>query len=197
MEIRSFGNTAAPQLSENSRTIEGYAIVFGQRSQVMYDRKLKRTFVEVIQPGAVTEELLRSSDVKALLEHNSERMLARSFNGKGSLMLSLDEHGVKYRFDAPATVDGDYAVEMVKRGDLFGSSFAYYTDERANVKYEKTDKELMRYVSKIDWIGDVSIVSDPAYMGTDVAVRSLDAYFENKDDEAYKEDVKVLRDLCK
>ena len=162
----------------------------------MYDRKLKRTFIEVIQPGAVTEELLRSSDVKALLEHNSERMLARSFNGKGSLTLSLDEHGVKYRFDAPNTVDGDSAVEMVKRGDLFGSSFAYYTNERSNVKYEKTDEALMRYVTKIDWIGDVSIVSDPAYMGTDVAVRSLDVYFENND-EAYKEDVKSLRELSK
>ena len=134
MEIRSFGNSAAPQVSGESRTIEGYAIVFGQESEVLFDKSKKRRFIEVIQPGAVTQELLERSDVKALLEHNAQRMLARSYNGKGTLTLTVDAHGVKYRFDAPATPDGDYSVEMVKRGDLFGSSFAYATSEK-NVRY--------------------------------------------------------------
>lgn len=194
MEIRSFGESAAPKVNE-SRTIEGYAIVFGQESEVLFDKSKRRRFIEIIQPGAVTQELLERSDVKALLEHNSERMLARSFNGKGTLTLSVDSHGVKYRFAAPATQDGDYSVEMVRRGDLFGSSFAYATDEK-NVRYEKReDGMLMRYVNKIEWIGDVSIVSDPAYMGTDVTVRSLEKYFpeENQD---YLKQVEELRKLC-
>lgn len=195
MEIRSFGNSAAPQVSGESRTIEGYAIVFGQESEVLFDKSKKRRFIEVIQPGAVTQELLERSDVKALLEHNAQRMLARSYNGKGTLTLTVDAHGVKYRFDAPATPDGDYSVEMVKRGDLFGSSFAYATSEN-NVRYEKrADGMLMRYVNKIDWIGDVSIVSDPAYMGTDVSVRSLDQYFPEENEE-YKQQVEELRKLC-
>ena len=194
MEIRSFGESAAPKVNE-SRTIEGYAIVFGQESEVLFDKSKRRRFIEIIQPGAVTQELLERSDVKALLEHNSERMLARSFNGKGTLTLSVDSHGVKYRFDAPATQDGDYSVEMVKRGDLFGSSFAYATDEK-NVRYEKrADGMLMRYVNKIEWIGDVSIVSDPAYMGTDVTVRSLEKYFPEENQE-YLKQVEELRKLC-
>ena len=195
MEIRSFGNSAAPQVSGESRTIEGDAIVFGQESVVLFDKSKKRRFIEVIQPGAVTQELLERSDVKALLEHNAQRMLARSYNGKGTLTLTVDAHGVKYIFDAPATPDGDYSVEMVKRGDLFGSSFAYATSEK-NVRYEKrADGMLMRYVNKIDWIGDVSIVSDPAYMGTDVSVRSLDQYFPEENEE-YKQQVEELRKLC-
>ena len=194
MEIRSFGESAAPKVSE-SRTIEGYAIVFGQESEVLFDKSKRRRFIEVIQPGAITQELLERSDVKALLEHNSERMLARSFNGKGTLTLSVDSHGVKYRFDAPATPDGDYSVEMVRRGDLFGSSFAYATDEK-NVRYEKrADGMLMRYVNKIEWIGDVSIVSDPAYMGTDVTVRSLEQYFPEENQE-YLKQVEELRNLA-
>lgn len=194
MEIRSFGNSAAPKVGEESRTIEGYAIVFGQESEVLFDKSKRRRFIEVIQPGAVTQELLERSDVKALLEHNSQRMLARSFNGKGTLSLTVDAHGVKYRFDAPSTQDGDYSVEMVRRGDLFGSSFAYATDEK-NVRYEKrADGMLMRYVNKIDWIGDVSIVSDPAYMGTDVTVRSLEEYLQENDE--YKKQVEELRNLC-
>lgn len=198
MEIRSFGNDAAPRLASGSRSIEGYAIVFGQESEVLYDRQKKRRFTEVIQPGAVTEDLLRRSDVKALLEHDIGRMLARSFKGAGTLTLSIDGYGVKYRFEAPATQDGDYAVEMVRRGDLFGSSFAYATDERANVRYEKrADGMLMRYVDRIDWIGDVSIVSDPAYMGTDVEVRSLEQYYpEDRPDERWQDAVAELRRLA-
>lgn len=38
MEIRSFGNTASPQIGNESRTIEGYAIVFGQESEVLFDK---------------------------------------------------------------------------------------------------------------------------------------------------------------
>ena len=194
MEIRSFGESAAPKVNE-SRTIEGYAIVFGQESEVLFDKSKRRRFIEIIQPGAVTQELLERSDVKALLEHNSERMLARSFNGKGTLTLSVDSHGVKYRFAAPATQDGDYSVEMVRRGDLFGSSFAYATGEK-NVRYEKrADGMLMRYVNKIEWIGDVSIVSDPAYMGTDVTVRSLEKYFPEENQEYLKQG-EELRKLC-
>lgn len=198
MEIRSFGNNAAPRINAGGRAIEGYAIVFGQESEVMYDRQRKRRFTEVIQPGAVTEELLKRSDVKALLEHNAQRLLARSFNGVGTLTLSIDTYGVKYRFEAPNTPDGDYAVEMVRRGDLFGSSFAYATNERANVRYEKrADGMLMRYVERIDWIGDVSIVSDPAYMGTDVTVRSLEQYYpEDAPDESWKDTVAQLRKLA-
>ena len=195
MEIRSFGNTAAPQIGSDSRTIEGYAIVFGQESEVIFDKSKRKRFVEVIMPGAVTIGLLENSDVKALLEHNMQRMLARSKDGKGTLSLSVDSHGLKYRFDSPNTPDGDYAVEMVRRGDLFGSSFAYATGEK-NVRYEKrSDGMLMRYVDKIEWIGDVSIVSDPAYMGTDVTVRSIEMLFPD-DNDKYKDEVKELRSLA-
>lgn len=196
MEIRSYGESAAPKLIEE-RTIEGCAVVFGEESRVLFDKVKKRFFVETIEPGAVTEEMFREWDVKALCEHNKERMLARSFNGKGSLALSVDSHGVKYRFVAPNTPDGDYVVEMTKRGDLFGSSFAFITNEKENVRYElRKDGVLLRRVFKIDRMFDVSPVSDPAYMGTEVAVRSLDEYFEKEKDERYKEEASFLRSLA-
>ncbi|MFV0587383.1 HK97 family phage prohead protease [Bacteroides reticulotermitis] len=196
-EIRSFGGEAAPKIV-SERTIQGSAVVFGQESRVMFDTQRKRFFVEIIEPGAVSEELLRSSDVKALLEHNRGRMLARSFQGAGSLTLSVDSSGVNYRFDAPDTPDGACALEGVKRRDFFGSSFAYLTNEKENVTYEKrADGMLLRRVKKITHLFDVSIVSDPAYMGTDVNVRSLDAYFEEPTDEKYKSEIAELRNLSK
>lgn len=175
MEIRSFTELGAPKIGEG-RTIEGYAVVFGQESRVLYDIEKRRAFVEVIEKGAITEELLRSCDVKAVLEHNKQRLLARCFLGTGSLVLELDEYGLKYRFDAPNTVDGDFAVEMIKRGDIFGSSFAYYANDKDKTKvtYSMKDGLLTRTVHKIDRITDISPVSDPAFFGTDVTVRSMD-----------------------
>jgi len=199
-EIRSFGGDAAPKSEGESRTVEGYAIVFNQRSQVMWDWMNNRSFVEEIKPTAVNDALLRSCDIKALLEHNYNRMIARSYKGAGTLKLSLDAVGLKYRFDAPNTEDGNYALEMVKRGDLFGSSFAYTADEKVNVTYRKDGDTVVRIVNKIDHLYDVSIVSDPAYMGTSVETRSLEKYYEKGSpapDDLFKQDLAELRSLSK
>lgn len=175
MEIRSFTELGTPKVGEG-RTIEGYAVVFGQESRVMYDREKQRAFVEVIERGAITEEMLRDCDVKALLEHNKQRLLARYNRGAGSLTLELDDYGLKYRFDAPNTVDGDFAVEMIKRGDIYGSSFSYFANDKdkSKVSYSMKDGLLTRTVHRIDRITDISPVSDPAFFGTDVTVRSMD-----------------------
>ena len=175
MEIRSFTELGAPKVGEG-RTIEGYAVVFGQESRVMYDKEKQRAFVEVVEKGAITDEILRNCDVKALLEHNKQRLLARSNYGKGSLSLELDDYGLKYRFDAPDTVEGNFAVEMIRRGDIFGSSFAYFANDKdkSKVTYSMKDGLLRRTVHKVDRVTDISPVSDPAFYGTDVTVRSMD-----------------------
>ena len=170
MEKRGFKES--PQLVE-SRTIEGYAIVFGQESRVMYDFEKRSVFIEIIEKGAVSEELLRKCDVKALINHDSSKLLARSDNGEGTLMLSVDEHGVKYRFDAPNTNDGDWIVEMVKRGDIKGSSFAFTRDINKDADWDFSEKIPRCRVKNIRKIYDVGPVTDPAYLGTDVKARSL------------------------
>lgn len=206
MEIRSYGGEEAKPQLVGERTIEGYAVVFERESRVIYDPKLKKRFVEVIRRGAITEDDFRRWDIKALTEHNRERLLARRNMGTGSLTLTVDDYGVKYRFDAPMTQEGDYVVEMVKRGDLFGSSFAYSTNDAANTVYSKrTDAPnkqvmLLREVRKIDRMYDVSIVADPAYSGTDVTVRSLEDIEKSFDvpevmDETYKESLSLLRSM--
>lgn len=173
-EIRSFGGDAAPKLTEE-RTIEGYAAVYNQRSEVLYDFVNNRRFIEVIEPGAFTEELIQNSDVRALIEHSSGRLLARSRNGKGTLALEIDDYGLKYRFVAPNTEEGNYAAEMIKRGDISGSSFAYRSDKPGSVVWEKQDNNIwLRKVLRIDKLYDVTITAYPAYTGTEVTVRSIE-----------------------
>jgi HK97 family phage prohead protease len=174
LEIRSFGGDAAPKIE--GRTIEGYAIVFNQRSEVMLDWSAEeglRRFVEVISPTAISDNLLQQSDIKALVEHNRQRLLARYNKGKGTLELAIDEHGLRYKFDAPNTADGDYAVEMVSRGDISGSSFAFRV-KNEDTTWIKDGKLWVRTINKFSSIHDVTITTDPAYTQTEVNVRSLE-----------------------
>jgi len=179
-EVRTYADGKfQPHLREaadggESRTIEGYAIVFGVRSVLLadwYDR-----YYEVIEPGAIDEERLREMDIKMTMFHDREILLARSNKGQGTLRLSVDEIGVKYEFEAPRTCDGDNALELVRRGDLTGSSFTFWSDERSSVRYELLDDDvLLRHVDRIDRVYEMTIAADPAYTETTVTAREVEA----------------------
>lgn len=166
LEIRSFNIELRDE--PESRHIEGYGSVFNERSLDLGG------FVEMIAPGAF-DGVIERSDVKCYLDHNPEKgILARSRNGKGSLSLVVDEKGLRYEFDAPHTNLGDEVVEGLKRGDYSQSSFAFTVDDEIWTKEE--DGTYLRTITKIGGLYDVSIVANPAYEGTSVALRSLDAF---------------------
>ena len=192
LEIRSFAEQ--PKITDG-RTIEGYAVVFGVRSQVMYDWVEKRKFVEVIEQGSITDELLQRCDVRALIEHNNERLLARSNKGKGSLTLELDTHGLKYRFDAPNTTNGNDIIEMINREDVAGSSFAFRSKQNTDVWIKESNGVWLRTVKLIDYIRDVTMTADPAYTQTEVSVRSIQEMEKPEDDNSYQENLNNLRKL--
>lgn len=160
-----------------ARTIEGYAIRFGEPSAVMGSID-GVPVVEVIDRGAVTRGLLDGSDILMTLYHDRGMILARSRQGKGTLSYDLDEAGVKFRFEAPATVDGDKAVELVRRGDICGCSFAFSTKYRSAdhvevVKDTGEDGKERRVcrVKKMTGIYDFTLTPDPAYPSTSVGLR--------------------------
>ena len=172
-----FRNTENCQLRalDDSRTIEGYAVVFNERSVFLPDWNKGRMVEEVMLPGSITEELISKSDIVANIDHDNSRMVARSLNGEGSLRLSLDEHGLKFSYEAPLTNDGETVLQGVRRGDFRGCSFAYTCDEDTGVHYEKNDKDsraLIRYVDEVNGLYDVSVVIHPAYPQTNVASRA-------------------------
>lgn len=183
LEIRSFGDAAAPKIvgGDGSRTIEGYSIVFNQDSRMLYDRQRKRYFVERIEPRAVSEEFLRGCDIKMNRNHNDDMLLARSRYGEGSLKFTIDDYGVRYSFEMPNTTAGNDTLESIRRGDLFGSSFRF-SDSKDGVRYERMKDgrgTLLRTISKFGGIYDFSIVTDPAYYGTSVNARSFEGIQES------------------
>ena len=157
-----------------SRTVEGYAVVFNRRSKELWDFG-NGTFVEIIERSAITPELIAMSDVKALLYHNRERILGRCKEGGGSLTLELDERGLKYRFTAPNTSDGDTALELVRRGDITGSSFAFSVAKGGARLEQLEDGTVLRTITQIAGLYDITLTPDPAYSDTSVAVREIRA----------------------
>ena len=161
----------APRIAdENTRLIEGYSIVFNQRSRVLYDKAQRKYFIEVIDPRAVTANFLDNQDIKFVFNHSNDALMARSVYGVGSLRYSVDEYGVKYSFEMPNTTVGNDVLEMIRRGDVFGCSFAF-TYAKDGVRDEKKDGQNLRTVIKMDSIHDFSIVVDPAYLGTYVVTK--------------------------
>lgn len=176
-----------------SRTIEGHAVVFGVRSVNLTPWSSYRDVYEVIEPGAITQELINRSDVVLTAYHNNQKILGRCTNGKGTLSLMLDGKGLFVRCDLPRTATGDEMLEAIKRGDVCGMSFAFAddTDDTENgVSYERMEAEkhdgkevYVRHVKKIVKLYDVTIAGHPAYPQTDIAKREIDEYL----DEALKD----------
>lgn len=178
MEIRT-----TPEFSTvTENKLEGYAIVFNRTSNILYDKISRKFFTETILPEAVDYDVISRSDILMLINHNKERMLARSRFGEGSLKLEIDDLGVRFSFDIPKTSDGDYIREMVMRGDFSGCSFAF-TDEDVELSYDKDNHCAHRTVKKIKQLYDTSIVINPAYSATEVAIRQVEDLVEKQIEE--------------
>ena len=162
----------APHIdSENERRVIGYAIVFNQESRVLYDAKARSTFIETINPEAVTKDFLDRQDIKLNFNHDNDRILGRSLFGGGTLSYEIDEYGVRFACELPNTAAGNDVLELIRRGDVFGCSFAF-TYSKDGVKDLKKGGERYRYISAFGSIDDFSIVVDPAYWGTFVTTRA-------------------------
>lgn len=172
-ELRSITELPVLLRSEEgaeTRILEGYAAVFERESEYL-------GFYETIHRGAITEELINKSDVVMCFNHNPEMILARSRNGEGTLQLSVDDHGLKFRFEVPDTTVGNDVLTLVKRGDLQGCSFAFSVDvSNPNAEaWQEVDGILHRYINEIAGLYDTSVVISPAYPDTDVQARAKKA----------------------
>ena len=168
--------------SASGRTVSGYAVRFESESVNM-------GFVEIIHRGAITEDTIKASDVFALLNHNENTVLARCKRGVGSLTLTVDNDGVYYEFEAPATANGDELLEHIKRGEISQSSFAFsVANEDGAEKWTKRgDGIIVREINKIARLYDISPVYQPAYETTTCSKRALEKVIELKDMEDNKE----------
>jgi HK97 family phage prohead protease len=145
--------------SENGRTvIRGYAAVFESESQDLGG------FHEIVERGAFDEVMKSNPDVFG--KYNHERVIGRTTSG--TMRLMVDERGLRYEIDPPRSAAD--VVELIERGDVRGSSFAF----RSNPKDESWQRDaggrMIRRIKKFSYLGDAGPVDTPAYLATETYV---------------------------
>lgn len=144
----------------DKRTIGGYAAVFNSPSQNLGG------FVEVVERSFFNKS--RSDgwpDVLARYNHDDNMLLGTT--GGGTLRLDVDDNGLLYDVDPPAARAD--IVELVERGDVRKSSFAFRTFED---DWTMTDQGFPQRTLLSGQLVDVAPVNMPAYQATSVAMRS-------------------------
>ena len=201
LHVREAGEGEAP-----SRTIVGRAILFNVPSRPLWSDEDEEA-VEVIAPEAITREVLDACDIKMTMFHDRQLILARSKQGQGTLTYDVDEKGVTFSFEAPNTVDGDKALELVRRGDLAGCSFMFsthYWDEgfvSRSVEIRDGKSYITYTVRQVTGIYDFTLAADPFYEGTEVDTREIREASKPEpskdgpkgDDEKIKEQLREMR----
>lgn len=177
-EIRSI----ARAFTTNGRTVSGYAIRFNEDSAFM-------GFTERINPSALPASMLENADIFAYFNHDWSKVLARTPN---SLKLDLRNDGLYYEFEAPNTQDGNDLLEHIKRGEMYGTSFAFSLPEDGSgeVWTKQEDGTYLREIVMFDALYEISPVYTPAYPTTSVSARCLE-YVRNTEEQNMNEEDKL------
>ena len=110
------------------------------------------------------------------INHDDEKMVARSRQGKGTLSVSLKDDGVYFSFEAPTTSRGDELLYNIRNGNIFECSFAFTIPDDLHSErwYVDSDNVYRREVNVIDGLYDMSLVIHGAYGDTNCYTRCAD-----------------------
>jgi len=148
-------------------TIRGYAAVYNSDSEWMGG------FYEQIERGAF--DGVMNDDVRAYFNHDENLLLGRV--SSGTLRIGSDARGLYYEVDLPNTTYANDLVELMKRGDVNQSSFAFLIEKD---RWEQRDGKTYRIIEKISRLLDVSPVAQPAYPSATSELKTRDLESETK-----------------
>lgn len=164
-----------------SRTLSERDLMGGSRAQLA--RFGKRTFREVIEPGAFRKTLSESPDIVLHYQHD-ERSLPLGRTKAGTLRLTEEQGMVRSQADLPDNEWGRPVRDAVKRGDIGGISFRMgkvlerWGDETLQDGYRGP----VRHLLEVQLNREVSLVTFPGY-DTPASVRALAEEAEVEPDE--------------
>lgn len=170
--------------NSEQRKLGGYINVVERASETLYSKQRGKWFKETIKAGTFTRALQKNDSIPMLLEHDWDRQIAHTANGT----LELREDAIGLRFDA--VVDEDTFNEIQQR-NITSCSFGMKVNEQEfetiNPKMEK------RYISNID-LFEVSLVANPAYVGSLVEQRNMEKALEDMEKEVIEEVVEETKE---
>lgn len=170
--------------NSEQRKLGGYINVVERASETLYSKQRGKWFKETIKAGTFTRALQKNNSIPMLLEHDWDRQIAHTADGT----LELREDAIGLRFDA--IVDEDTFNEIQQR-NITSCSFGMKVNEQefepVNPKMEK------RYISNID-LFEVSLVANPAYVGSLVEQRNMEKALEDMEKEVIEEVVEETKE---
>jgi len=183
VERRAFGEVIEVRAADDGkRTLRGYALTWNSRYNMGW-------FTEEIDRKALDNADL--SDVRALLNHDSNFVLGRTT--AGTLKLKSDDKGLAYEIDLPDTQAARDLAVSIERGDISQSSWGFMLrvdDETNGEEWDRTGGKDHRIIKSVGQVMDVSPVTFPANPDTTVAKRSLDAVIAQEEADRKKQQEK-------
>lgn len=165
-EVRG-GIAAEIRAEDDGIRVAGYAAIFNEEADI------GGWFRERIAPGAFRDAIGRD-DVVFVINHEG-LPLARTRSG--TLTLREDDRGLWMETILdPADPDVNSIVPKMKRGDLDKMSFAFISEVE---EWDETGETPLRTVKQVR-LFDVSIVTTPAYAGTSIGLRGLEAHRKHR-----------------
>ena len=138
-------------------------------------------FREVFAPGAFDRVVGRKRtdprggvDVVALFNHDQNLVLGRTTSG--TLDLAQNDRGLAYAITPPDTMLGRDLLTLIRRGDIYGASFAFSVAPGGENWTQEADGTSLRTITAVGDLYDVSVVTRPAYPQSTAALRSLEAW---------------------
>ena len=173
--------------SENGgRHISGKAISFDTQSNDI-------GFIEILHRGCISQELIDSSNIVFLYNHDYNQVIARANKGKGTLNIDLRDDGVYFDLEVPNTTMGNDLLENIRLGNITQCSFGFrYSNEEGAYKDEKIGDVWYRNVYKIGELYDLSAVTYPAYDDTYVNARMQE---RSKMEDKLKETEEIQKEV--
>lgn len=156
--------------ADGKRTIGGYAAVFNKPSQNLGG------FIEIVTPTFFNRSRGQDwPDVMARFNHDDNMVLGTTRSRR--LRLSVDDTGLQYDVDLPEAHPGPYLQEMVTRGDISKSSFAFRVSPEGD-DWVLNDTGYPTRMLTNGVLIDVAPVTQPAYLDSTVGLRSLATKFD-------------------
>ena len=152
---------------DGAKIVEGYATTFNQPYELWRDKEM--TVMEQVDARAFDETDM--SDVIMQYDHEG-RVFARIANG--TLEIEADEHGLKIRANLGGTEIGRQLFEEIEGGYTNKMSFGFTVtgNERLITKDADGHITVLRTITKIGKLYDVSAVSLPANDATEISART-------------------------
>ena len=164
LQVRAF-NTQIRSEGDEEQRVAGLGVVFNEWSEIFPG------FQERILPGSIEP----AGVVKSYFNHDPSQVLS-TLESNPPLEIVESADGLSYNSPIPPTSYGKDLSINLQRGNVKGSSFAFFVPEGGDRMWEENGT-IYREVKKL-LLYELGPVTDPAYIKTTAQVRSAQEALE-------------------